>query len=1162
MAFDADALLDAAGGDRQEALRMLFAVARRAADAPATAPASGAELAAALASLVGSEATSAAHRMATQAGGALGAAPTAATVADAIEEVLTGASLTLPDDAARYDQAELLGAGGMGQVLRVVDRRLGRTVARKELHAGVTGLASARRFLAEAKLTAQLDHPNIVPLYDLGQAPDGRLYFTMKEVEGRSLAQCIDDVRHGVRRGERDAHPAILTFARWFRQVCDGVAFAHDQGVAHRDLKPDNVMIGDFGEVQVMDWGLAARFGDPLTGLEGTPAYLAPEVVDGACPRVGPAVDIYALGATLYHLLCFERPYAGPAEVVLAQRRAGSPAPPSSRVAHAIPPELEAVALRAMADRPDARHGSVRALGDDVQAWLDGRPVASLSYGRTALLAKWVGRNRRLVAAVGATVAVAGVLGVAGGARYVTDVTAQRDRARKAETLALERLVEAQLAAARASTETGRFGRAEALYDAAADELVALGGSMLGVSMGRLDNHARAERPAFAVAPPEEGTLRIEPVQGAVYRVVPGEPVVLRRPPTFEALWRSGVPVPACAAESTRWERGTLALYCATDAGVRRVDLADGTEAPVVGLRGEPPLVHAPPGSSLVFVGRGDADDLHGDPNVRWLPAEPGPLGWSLGPELDVAEIPSAAGPWFLADRYGAHGTVLHHMAQGPVRTVGRPRARGVLSPDGRWAATYHEGRHELLLEPLEGGPEAWSLAPERPLVAHGFTPDLATLLVASSTGPTVTALAVADGRVEGTYDGHDGAVLEVVATADLVLSRGQTGDVLGYPRHPLPATVAGSVMGLLPPGDVLVLGDGDALVFVDVATRSELRRVHLEMLADDEPWEAESLTADGALVVTTERLLFVPFAPSPVVELARSDGQPLASGDRTDDGHVAFCRGRDVVLRTPDGEEETLGRLEQGPCRDLQLAGPDRVFVSDFWGFALHRFARGTTGPVWTATHDNVVYRVSVEGDRVAVGDLTGQVSVYDTDTGASVVRARPLEGPVLGCALSPSGRYVAAAGWDHRVAVVDLVSGDVVAEDQRHGVPVEWVAWSRDEARLVSADPASAIVRELRGPAARAEARRRLTTLAESPDAPRSPEEQGELAQALAAFGWWEAALMESEGAAGLSKLEQARWLWQAGRGAEAAEVYAEARPATPTEATYLSLCAAPAR
>ena len=339
-----------------------------------------------------------------------------------------------------------LGAGGMGEVWRVYDRRLQRHLAMKVLRAEL--LADTRlvtRFIEEALATASLEHPGIVPVHDYGQLGDGRLYFTMKEVKGRSLGAIIG----GQRRfgepprtrgrsepgrvegpGEREGTYSFRRLIDIFWRVCEAVACAHAHGVIHRDLKPANVMVGEYGEVIVVDWGLARRFpkndpkgepppserpgelprprphtiggrsggsGDPVvaSALAGTPAYMAPEQAQGEGASLGTSTDIYALGATLYELLTGRPPYTGSdAEAVLAEVRAGPPPPPDP----ALPAELLSVCARAMARSPRDRHPDARSLAAEVQAWLEGarrRAQAEAVVAQADLLIPEVERLRR-----------------------------------------------------------------------------------------------------------------------------------------------------------------------------------------------------------------------------------------------------------------------------------------------------------------------------------------------------------------------------------------------------------------------------------------------------------------------------------------------------------------------------------------------------------------------------------------------------------------------------------------------------------------------------------------------------------------------------------------------------------------------------------------------
>ena len=337
-----------------------------------------------------------------------------------IEAVSSAARMD--DGHPRYDDLGPLGVGGMGEVRRVLDRQLGRTLAFKTSHAPSAGSSTlAARFLEEAQATAQLQHPGIVPVYDLGELPDGRLWFTMKEVSGQTFGEVITEV-HAVSRQRWEVAPsgwALRRLVDVLQQVCEAVGYAHSRGVVHRDLKPDNVMVGSFGEVLVLDWGLAKVLGqtdlaaeegalDPvrtersadaanqtLAGqVAGTPAYMPPEQAVGQVDRIDARSDVYALGAILYHVLSGRAPFTGDSGLeVLDKVRGGPPVSLMMRDGSSdtltlgfgfwteearprrgpiLPAALVAACEKAMEREPDARFSSAVELGSELRAWLEG----------------------------------------------------------------------------------------------------------------------------------------------------------------------------------------------------------------------------------------------------------------------------------------------------------------------------------------------------------------------------------------------------------------------------------------------------------------------------------------------------------------------------------------------------------------------------------------------------------------------------------------------------------------------------------------------------------------------------------------------------------------------------------------------------------------------
>lgn len=340
-------------------------------------------------------------------------------------------------EEARYQEGGLIGWGGMGEVRAAFDRRLNRLVALKVPRSDAAGPRA--RLVDEATLTASLEHPGIVPIYGAGQGEDGRPYYTMPVVRGRSLGAAIA-------QGERLQH------VRAFLDVCDAVAFAHDRGVLHRDLKPSNILVGDFGETLVVDWGLAGAPG-PSSGALGTAQYAAPEQQRGG--QLDERSDVYGLGAILHELLSGAPPHDDG-----GQRRR----------TELHPPELAAVVRRALEPEPDRRYPSAQALAADVLAWFEGRRVAAYRYSNWELTARWA---RRFAGPL-IVAAVLGLALIAAVAVGYWQTALERDRAQGAEADAVaarqtsdRNLARALVAQARTAADGERRAQAEVLASAA-----------------------------------------------------------------------------------------------------------------------------------------------------------------------------------------------------------------------------------------------------------------------------------------------------------------------------------------------------------------------------------------------------------------------------------------------------------------------------------------------------------------------------------------------------------------------------------------------------------------------------------------------------------------------------------------------------------------------
>lgn len=364
---------------------------------------------------------------------------------------------------ARYVERRELGAGGMGRVAVVFDHHMQREVALKQLHGFLSntkldsalkdGPISIRstaelRFVNEARITGQLDHPGVIPVYDLGQRADGSLYYTMRLLRGRTLSSMLLG-RSLLQR---------LELLPQYIDLCNTIAYAHKHRVVHRDLKPDNVMLGDFGETVVLDWGLAKVVGEKdiqaaafathteelrraptnatIAGAPmGTPAYMPPEQARGDLEAINERADVYALGAILYELLTARPPYTGESALAIVDAVLKGDLKRPREIEAACPPELEAIALRALQADSAQRYPDAIALAADVRAFLTGGLVGAHRYGLSDIVRRWIRRNRRRGVAIAMMIAVASL---AFWYRGKTDAEARHriEQARIAATLA------------------------------------------------------------------------------------------------------------------------------------------------------------------------------------------------------------------------------------------------------------------------------------------------------------------------------------------------------------------------------------------------------------------------------------------------------------------------------------------------------------------------------------------------------------------------------------------------------------------------------------------------------------------------------------------------------------------------------------------------------
>jgi WD40 repeat protein/serine/threonine protein kinase len=401
--------------------------------------------------------------------------------------------------ASHYRVRHSHARGGLGEIVVALDEDLNREVVLKLLLASQADNPDSRsRFLREAAITSQLEHPGVVPVYGLGNIAEGSPVYAMRFIRGESLQEAVQHFHNAEKTG-RDLTERSLAFRKLlsrFVSVCNTIAYAHSRGILHRDLKPSNIMLGPYGETLVVDWGLAKTVaGSESAGKEdhdhkaeetcasepagltpstvncllptvdhtglgtiiGTPAYMSPEQAAGQWARVGPASDIYSLGATLYVLLTGEPPFQeGRVAAVLEKVQRGDFAP-ARQVKKEVPAALEAVCLKAMASRPEDRYPTALALASDLEHWLADRPVSAWTEPFAVRTRRWLAGHTILVTAGAVGLVAAACLAIV--TILLRDANEQEHtrralaEARSAEADAAKKLAERQRAEARSQLE-------------------------------------------------------------------------------------------------------------------------------------------------------------------------------------------------------------------------------------------------------------------------------------------------------------------------------------------------------------------------------------------------------------------------------------------------------------------------------------------------------------------------------------------------------------------------------------------------------------------------------------------------------------------------------------------------------------------------------------
>jgi WD40 repeat protein len=969
-----------------------------------------------------------------------------------------------------YEMESVLGQGGMGIVYRARDVRLQRAVALKMLLGGEFAKPDYRdRFQLEAKAAARLQHPNIVQVYDVGDYR-GQPYFTLEFMDGGSLQD---------RLAAKPQPPAQA--ARWLATLARAVHYAHEQGVVHRDLKPSNVLFSHDGTLKLCDFGVAkvlsGSYLKTASGLlVGTPEYMAPEQAAGKSREAGPAADIYALGAILYTMLTGRPPFQA-AEVLdtLEQVRSREPVPPRGLNAK-IPRDLETITLKCLDKEPARRFPTARALADDLESWLAGKPIQARPVGQTERLWRWGRRNPVVAGLAGAVFLLLAAVAVVASVGYVREAT-QRGAAQTAEKEMRRMWYAATISLAHPAWNSGNISQVRALLAETEDYPDRGFEWYFWQRMCHLDLHTlighRAAVKAVAWSPDgqrlatgsEDGTAK-------VWQVSTG-----RELHTLRGAHTSDV----C---SVAWS-------------------PDGQRLATGGMDGMAKVWDASGGWKLLSTKR----HASGVYSVSWS---------ADGQRLATGNGDGTTKVWEPASNRELFSLETH---AGPVLCV-------AWSPDGQRLATGSEdgtanvwvlanSREPLTLTPTKLAASVAGATARAPInratavSSVAWSPDGKQLSTGSSQG-TATVWEAASGRELFTFTGHTLEVHSVCWSPDgqrlATASQDGTTKVWEVSGNREALTLKGHLGPVLcvvwsPDGKRLATGSGDATAKVwEAASSRELVSVtNLGTWVFSISWSPDgqrrlaTANHDGTVKVwevSTGRELNTLTGHQSIVRTVSwsPDGQRLATGSWDETAKVwDASSGRELftlpwhkgavysVCWSPDGRWLAVGSgdveakvWDAATGRELLSLKQHKAFIhSVSWSPDGRRLATGSwdrTAKVWDAASGGVLHTLSghtgrihsvcwsPDGRRLATGAWDGTVKVWDSTSGREVLSIKGHTDLIASLAWSPDGRRLATGSRDATAKVWDLSSGRELLSLTMHPGWVNSMLWSADGQRLAT--------------------------------------------------------------------------------------------------------------
>ena len=998
----------------------------------------------------------------------------------------------------RYQISDEVGRGGIGRVLRALDQVLDRPVALKELFS--VNDATRKRFVREVLITARLQHPSIVPVYDAGHRGDRAPFYAMKLVAGRPLDQAIADAATLAQR--LALLPTVLAIA-------DAMAYAHSERIIHRDLKPANVLVGKYGETVVIDWGLAkdlavddrdaldagpyraADAAHTVAGvLMGTPAYMAPEQAAGE--PVDERADVYALGAILYHVVSGAIPHEGDSLEHMVYRVAHGEVRPLTERAPEVPRDLAAIVTKAMALAPAHRYATAQGLADDLRRYLTGQLVASHSYGTRELLRRWIKRHRAAVTVALAALVVLSVAGVVS----VMRVVHARQQASDAAAVATHRLAEMLQEQGRQELLAGRPARA-AVYlseaqtqdhdaDVALRALLAEAMRSLDAQRMSLEGHIRElsmaaispDRTRIVTVSQDQSTRLWDAATGTVVATLFGGGL------TGEGFTTASFS-PDSARLLTAGGDDTVRIWDART-GELRAKFNDDNEILTAAF--------SPDGARVVSAGRGGMAALWDARAGRFLASLDGHRGdvdsaaFSADGTRVITADNDTVNIWDAATGARLRSLEGHRAAMSPdgslIVTIGDTArmwtwtGQLVASLDGHTgpivAVAYSPDGSRLVTSSVDRSAKLWDGRTGKllgSLVGHTaavksavFSPD-GSRVVTAGYDHTAKLWDVETSRLLASFEGHRDAVESAVFNSDgtQVLTASADGTAKVWDASPSKRRVSLASGGNLTDGTLSP--DGTHFVgFANHESEAKIWEVQTGRLVSSLAHRGEVVWADydptGSRIITAS-------ADHTVKLWDASTGKLVVSLD--DDAHIASV--------SPDGARVVTAGTDRGARIWNATTGkliatldatelPHIMIDTDHVNWAA--FSRDSTrvvtassdgtGRVWRTDTgalvaqldghlDRVVWAAfSNDGARVVTASNDKTAMVWDARTGAQLASLEGHTAALIKATFSPDGTRVLTASDDHTAKLWDARTGALVTSFDGHSERVVHAAFSPD--------------------------------------------------------------------------------------------------------------------